>query len=512
MRNPNVPSASSNVIERKKLMLSLRWRWELILFVLFGVSTALIMSSFRGSVMTLLLLIALPAVLLVPGIVAIVVRIGRTLLHGFTWWQGIWLFLFVSGLVFRDRSIQEIQGETLDGWALFRVGFVAAAGMILLLKIGLRQSSWPSYLFRGLVAWLATYSLVCAMSSLWSVFPSWTLYKSCEYLVDVAALAAVVASARSVEAYKRLFDWTWALLGLLMVSVWIGLAVRPQDALIPSIGIFGVQLAGVMPNVNSNTVGELGAVIGVIAICRLLRGNKENARRVWYGALLTFGLVTMCFAQARSGILGFLVGLVVVLLVSGRVAMGLALLASAVLIFIANRDAWEVLSDFMRRGESEQEIYSLSSRVEWWSIAWPAFLKHPLTGYGAFAGARFFVMAESGMDVTGIHSDWVETLVGTGLWGFIPALLALLGTWRELIRPVRFPAFAPLERELKVEAVGVLAVISVRSIFSSDLFWHPPIVFFAILGYAQFLIIRRKDGCHNKTIIHGRRIESLNQH
>ena len=480
------------MIERKSLMQSPRWRRELALFVFFGVSTALIMSSSRYGVITLLIVMAIPAVLLVPGVLATVARSGRTLLRGFTWWQGMWLLLFVSGLVFRDRSIQEIQGETLDGWALFRVGFVAAAGTILLFKMARRQSAWPRYLFRGLVAWLATYSIVCVMSSLWSVFPSWTLYKSCEYFVDVAALAAVVETARSGEAYKRLFDWTWTLLGLMMISAWIGLVVLPQDALVPSTGIFAVQLVGLMPNISSNTLGELGAIVGVIAFSRLLRGNNENAERAWYGALLIFGLVTMVFAQGRSGILGFFVGLVLVLLVSGRVAVGLTLLAGAALIFIANGNAWGVVADFMRRGESEEELHSLSSRVEWWSLAWPAFLEHPLTGYGAFSGARFFVLAKNGLDVTGIHSDWVETLVGTGLWGFIPALLALLATWRELVRRVRVRALTPLEQQLKVEAIGVLAVISVRSIFSNNLFWHPPIVFFAIVAYAQFLIIRRR--------------------
>ncbi len=492
MPNATGPAANLNVTGRKKVMPSLRWRWELALFLFLSASAALIMSSSRYDVITVLIVIAIPAVFLLPGVVAIVIRSGRTLLTGFTWWQGMWLLLFVSGLVFRDRSIQEIQGEALDGWALFRVGCVTATGMILLLKMALRRSEWPSYLIRGVVAWLATYSSICLISSLWSVFPSWTLYKSCEYFVDVAALAAVVASARSADAYKRLFDWTWTLVGLLTISVWIGLAVRPQDALIPSVGIFGVQLAGVMPNVNPNSVGEFGALIGLIAICRLLRGNKENAQRAWYGALLLFGLATMCFAQARSGILGFVVGLVIVLVVSGRVTIGVALLGSAAVILIAAGNAWGVFSDFMRRGESQEELYTLSSRVEWWSLAWPKILEHPFIGYGAFAGARFFVMAENGLDVAGIHSDWVETLVGTGLWGFVPALLALFGTWRELIRRVRFPALTPVERQLRMEALGILGILSIRSMFSNDLFWHPPLVFFAILAYAQFLLIRRK--------------------
>jgi O-antigen ligase len=235
----------------------------------------------------------------------------------------------------------------------------------------------------------------------------------------------------------------------------------------------------------------MGAILALVAICRLLRGGNDQSRRVWYSGLLAFALASMVLAQARSGILGFFAGLVLVMLVTRRVKMGLGLLAGGTLVLIATPSALNIFSDFMRRGETQEELYSLSSRVEWWSLAWPAFLNHPLIGYGAFAGARFFVLAGSGLDVAGIHSDWVEMLVGTGLMGLIPALWAFAGTWRCLTKRVRGTAMTRLERQLRTEAIGVLAVMSIRSTFSNAIFWHPPIVFFAILAYAQWLIMRR---------------------
>jgi O-antigen ligase len=473
--------------------------------VVFGLVAALVMGSSHYDLISILIVIALPAALLLPGVLRTIIRGGRSLFQGFTWWQGIWTILFLSGLVFRDRGIQEIEGEAIDGWALFRLALVALAAMVLLVRVALRKSDWPRYLLRGLIAWLSAYSIICLISTLWSVFPSWTLYKSCEYLVDIAALAAVMAAARNAQSYKRLFNWTWCLLGLLLLSVWIGLLVRPQDALTPiwreqrmAAGLFSVQLSGVMPQLNGNAVGELGALVGVVAICRLLRKQRED--RAWYWFLLLVALITMCFAQARSGILGFVVGVALVMIFSGRLKMGLLMLAAFAAILIASGSAWGIFSDFMRRGESDEELYSLSSRVDWWSLAWPKILDRPFTGYGAFAGARFFVLSESGLDVSSIHSDWVETLVGTGLCGLIPALAVLVGTCRALVRSIRGAGLSLLERELRVEAIGALGVISIRSIFTNDLFWHPPLVFFAVLAYAQLMTARRRRHSANQVL------------
>jgi hypothetical protein len=474
-------------------MLKVRWVWEVSGFALLGAFAALVMSSSHRATSMILVLIGLLAVLFLPTGLIQGTRNAFAVVRSFTWWQGLWLLLFVSGLVFRERDLQSIEAEPLDAWAFFRIVLVTVTGLILLLKLALRQTHWLQYLFRGLVGFLASYSLVCMASSLWSVYPLWTFYKSGEYLVDVALLAAIVATAGSADAYSRLFDWTWTLLGLLMASVWLGLLLRPQEALVPAEGILGVQLSGIIPDVHPNTVGELGAVVGVIAFSRLLLSSRERSKRLWYGFLLTTGLLTMCLAQARSAIVGFVVGIILILLFSGRTAVGVFLaFASTVLLSIASVRGG--FSDFMRRGEAESELYNLSSRVEWWSFAWPKILEHPFIGYGAYAGARFFVMAEYRLDVPGIHSDWLETLVGTGLWGFIPALLALLGTWWQLIKSVRDSSLAPLERRLAIEAIGALGVVSIRSIFTSDLFWHPPIVFLAALGYAQFLRTRQKHG------------------
>lgn len=459
---------------------------QLLLFTVLGVSATLVIASPKIQRSAILILLALLIAMTLTRGLGKMVRAIKSL----TWWQILWLLLFVSGLVFRDRDLHAVETEPLDGSAMFRIALVCITAVVLLFRLSLRKTNWLQYLARGLTGILGSYCLVCLASCLWSVYPAWSGYKSLEFLVDVIALAAVVATAVSVETYKSLFDLTWFLVGLLLASVWLGVLIWPQDALVAGDGIIGVMLSGVMPDVSPNSVGELGAILGVVASCRLLRSSNNKSTGICYAFLLIAALVTMGLAQGRSAILGFAVGILLIFVFYGRVAVAVVLgFIGAVVVSLGS--VWETLLAFMSRGENEQNLYSLSDRVNWWSLAWPKILEHPFTGYGAFAGAKFLVMAQNKIDA-GIHSDWVEILVGTGVLGFVLGMLVLAGTWWHLIGSIRHSLLRHLEHQMAIEAIGVLGVISIRSIFSPDLFWHPPIVFFAIVGYAEFSRLRRK--------------------
>jgi O-antigen ligase len=253
-------------------------------------------------------------------------------------------------------------------------------------------------------------------------------------------------------------------------------------------------LSGVIPDINPNSVGELGAILGVVAFCRLLLRKDSRGSWIGYASLFVIAVATMILAQGRSAIAGFVFGIFLALLCSGRILLGFSLGAvGAAALSIAT--IWQTFAGFMSRGETESKLYSLSDRVEWWSLAWPRILDRPFGGYGAFAGARFLVMAENKIDA-GIHSDWVEILVGTGLMGFVIAVMIWAGTWLQYIKSVRDKSLGSLEFQLLIEAIAVMGVESIRSIFTTDLFWHPPIVFFACIAYAEYLRIRRTRAAH----------------
>jgi O-antigen ligase len=338
---------------------------------------------------------------------------------------------------------------------------------------------------------LAAYVLVSVASTTWSAYPAWTLYRSLEYGVDVALLAAILATVGSAEAYHTLFDWTWALYVLLVSSIWVGVLVWPGEALQPSPGLIGTALTGVLPAIPANTVGELGAVVAVVALARLLLTSGDPSNRTFYSLLLLVGLVTLVLSQTRSATAGFLLGAGLLLFLAKKTTLWVSAIIAS-LVILASR-AGDLLGAYFLRGQTPELFTSLSGRVDWWESGWQEFTKSPLTGLGAYT-ARFEVLAKIGASETStIHNTYMEVLVGTSFWGLAPVLIALIATWWILIGCVRNHPPNSCERRMALEAAAVLAVVSVRSLFTSHLIAHPSLSFLLLVGYAEFLRRRRRQ-------------------
>jgi O-antigen ligase len=315
-----------------------------------------------------------------------------------------------------------------------------------------------------------------------------------EYLVDIALLAAIVATLRAPNQCKSFFDVTWLLLSALIGTVWLGMLLWPADALIPGVGFVGVQLKGVLPLVDPNSLAEISGVLIVVAFTRCLFAVQH---RLFYAVVAVLILPTLVLAQGRSGTTGMITGLMLVLFFAVRarfVVPALALVGA--LIYLT--PAEDRFVEFFMRNQDPKYFASLSGRTDIWEVAWEAFLHRPITGFGGYAGARSSGSAVGdhvshlGTGATSMLSTWFELLLGVGTPGFLLMASALVGAWIILLRRVWYtPPEAELSYRLAVEALGVLGVITVRSIFTPNLIWHFPMVFLLVLGYAEAL--RRTD-------------------
>jgi O-antigen ligase len=490
-----------------------KWIWIVPPFVIVGVLASLGVFSVAyrvgGALAILVALFSLPALFVLAF--ALRQALGNLLsfLSSMTWWHVLWMVTFANALVFRIRDVSEISGNPLDEWAIFRMALVTMTALILIAHLALRRSHWIGSMSRGVVGALTTYGFVCVASTVWSVFPSWTFYKGCEFLVDVALVAAIVESVNSIEDYESLFNWTWVLYGLLLISAWLGAFLWPMDALFAKgfkIGLLGFRLQGVMPALSANDVGTFAAILALLALCRLLPLSGAPRDRAWYSVLLASSIVTMIFSQTRSAIAGFLFGVFLILVFSKRKGLS-AIITFLAAPILALSTAGGLIYAFLQRGQSEEQFATFSSRIEWWSFAWRQFLERPLTGFGAYAGGRFAVLAKMGFGQTStMHSDYLEVIVGTSIWGLIPLIAALLGTWWLLFRHVRSYSFSEQERQLAYEGIAVLGLLTFRSIFMTMLTWHPPLHFLVILGYAELQRRRQQFGVAYAPSISGRKI------
>jgi len=436
--------------------------------------------------LTIGVLVLAPVVILV-GIIGL--RQGKRrileLKANWTWWHGLIFLLYISTLVFRVRDAGASTEQPIDAWALLRLGPEGLVAAILASRLITRRTQWVRSMFRGLLGALAIYGLVSTVSATWSVYASWTLYKSLEFMLDVGVLASILATIDSAAEVESFFNWIWTLYAAELIWTWIGAAIWPSEAFDET-----ARLSGVWPVVASNSIGVSGAIVCIVALSRFLSAGSRKSPRAWYALIFAFGFISLVASQTRNALAGFVFGAFLVLWYQRRTWIGVMTAVLAVGLILYTSLGPEV-EEYVTRGQTESQIEGLSARTVWWSYAWQLMADHPLTGLGAYAAGKFGVLNRLGVgEASQMHSDWMEIMAGTSIWGLIPFLAAVIGCWWTLSRTFWDHTLSPIERGLSSEALGVLGVITLRSFFNVELMWHVPFLFLAVLGYAEFL--RRK--------------------
>jgi hypothetical protein len=98
-----------------------------------------------------------------------------------------------------------------------------------------------------------------------------------------------------------------------------------------------------------------------------------------------------------------------------------------------------------------------------------------------------------------ILNTWLEIVLGVGLLGSFLLLGAFCGVWIILFKRAWLKQNDTITHCLAVEALGVLSIISLRSMFTVHLIWHPPVIFLLVLGYAELIRRELKKGAHENT-------------
>lgn len=436
---------------------------------------------------TSVLVVAIPfAVVIAAGALPELIGGARSLARSFGWQEWVWALLFISAMTFEVRNLHETLNQPLDKFVAVRLGAELIVAMILAWRIVSGKSSLQ-YLFTGVPRFLAVYGLVCLASTAWSIVPIWTFFKAAEYSLDVVAAALIFESATTSEDFLKVLNWTWIVYALETGWAWLGGIVSPATAW-DDLG----RLSSVFPYVGPNGIGSTGAVLALVGISRLLWHDRRGVSRSWYWAVIAYGFASMYVSHTRHAIGGFVLGLIVILILAKRTWLLLAL-SSTVIPLLALTPIGAAVVTYLRRGQDDAAIRALTGRTDFWGVAWEQLSHHPLTGLGAYAGGRFAVMEKIGRAEAGsVHSDWVEILVGTSFWGVLALAVVVVGSGWFLFRGSISRRLSGLERDMAVECAGVWAMLTLHSFFNDEFTLHPPLMFMAVIGFAELLRRRFK--------------------
>jgi O-antigen ligase len=448
-------------------------------------------SEYAGLIVAAAAILAIPAVGLLINAWPELLQCIRQLRANWTWWHPLWFFLFFSTLVFRIRDVGQASQNPLDGAAMLRVIPEGLVSLSLIIRLILKKPNWMGALFRGIPGAMAIYCMVCLATTPISVNAGWTAYKSLEFLADVSMMAAIVASAEGFFTFENMVDWTLTFYGLSLLGVWSNLPIWPVDAM------DGGRLTGVLPVEASNSVGTSGAVLSIIALCRLLPAFGPTRKKAFYVLVLLFGLASMILSKTRNAEAAFIFAMVVVIAFSPKLRLNAFWASLVVAPFVAfavlmndrlGGYAYDFTMSVVNRDQSSEAVGSLSGRTAWWAFGMEQLSKHPWTGLGAYAAGRFAVLGKLGVGSAAMmHSDWIEVLIGTSFWGIIPFAGALLAAWYYLFRCMRGSIYRPEERQLALELFALLGMLTMHSFFNDELSWHCPVLYFSILAYAEYI-------------------------
>ncbi len=393
------------------------------------------------------------------------------------------VLLLVSNLVIRGRTTQELAANPLDAAGQFRVACIGLAGLLGLAAFlsagastGQRTTSLPLRLY-------IAYTLVVFAGVLLSVNEPLTAYRG----VELVAVLVVLIGARKVagdEATARIESALYWCTFALVASVWLGVVFVPSKAIVHladmSIPV-PYNLEGVYPSFASNAVGFLGAMLMLWSLARMHSqyGGRLRPRTAYTMAVI--GLVTLVFAQYRTGYVAALFAMVLLLLVRRKWGLAGLLAVGTAALLLWKPSLIAAAEPYVLRGQTVSQAQQLSGRVSWWQAALPVWKESPLIGRGLLTATRFEIFAPLG-DTTGagLHSTWIEALVGTGVIGLgFLGLSFLITVRRALVEAVRPDGWAV--------PIAVLAVIAIRSLTGNtfESFQYEALIFLWVASSLQ---------------------------
>ncbi len=322
-------------------------------------------------------------------------------------------------------------------------GVFALAALALLVPMFLPQARL-AYVIRG-KRWgmlgLGFYFVVAALSVLWSASPLNTAGKVLEIAVAFGLVWVLVMRPDAVAALKSTLKFVLFLEASLIIVAIAGFLLVPS-VFSEELSRRGFFFRGTMaaPFGGPNGFSAVGAMLAAYSAAHLFETPAGRPRSHWVGLFLIGSLATV-LSSGRQGVMIWMVGMAVVLLVFRRELFLLFVAPAAAALIFLN---WDFLWGIVSRGQVAGSLSTLTGRTVLWEAGWDALWRQPLTGYGFGAGSRFVALRAIGKDyLTHIHNGFLEALLGVGIIGFIPFIYTVFRTlgWsvRHLVRRIDVP-------------------------------------------------------------------------
>lgn len=402
-----------------------------------------------------------------------------------------WLMMFCSILNWRLRDVMAGQsfGDIFD---IFRISITITALFIAIIVIFVNLKR-VKYSFSLPILFLFMYGLAAMLSSILvdgsaSFYAFW---KSIELIVMLLVILATLSSSNPYICIIKSYELLILALKVLIIVFIVQAIIWPNEAFFPSRGIIPVMMQGLKPIVQQNGLAFYSAVV-ILSCFSSLHVKSCLFNKILNLLMIFASSATLVLSQSRTSIVGIFVAILIFILLIKK--KSIFFVCASLLFGLIIVELSSFILEFLRRGQDENLIYSLSGRTDAWSMGWELFKESPLVGHGFVAGSRAKIL---GGGMSTMHGAVFDVLVGMGLVGLVTWGGAIIFTSFYSLR-LRKLFYAELTANFRVrhaEMLSLFALILVRTTTNSGLAMHDHVfmLFLCFLGYAQSAIYADKN-------------------
>lgn len=335
-------------------------------------------------------------------------------------WPAVAVIALITAgdLEIRRRDVTAALDSSIDFIVLAELAAFGAVGLYLFLTVALppRRRRLPRIM-------VATWTLVSllAASALWAPSPALALVRSIQLLITMALVTALARRAGERDLALVAHGY------VLVVTSWIGVGIFMRSPPDNAAGRFAWLYT------HPVVAGSLLVIsIVILASWSTRSGGPRFLSLMTSRVLLIVHGAALMATQTRGAAIAVGAGLaaLVWLRMSGRRRVDAMILVGvgSPLIFAF---ATPVVTRFLLRGGSFEQLRTLNSRTELWSDAAAEIAESPLFGRGYFAARELFL---DSIGLGGAHNAYVEIAVSAGLFGMAAFLWVVGSTTLELWR------------------------------------------------------------------------------
>jgi len=334
------------------------------------------------------------------------------------------IFASISNKFFDIRDSASVISGQLSNAMLFR-GF-SIATVILIIFPYLKTIRLPNKI--GLKS-ILLYVIFCLLSIFWSYTPIATAGKSIELLIGLSTIFAASSCNNNCKRLTAFFNIAIYLMAVQVLIAFLGWFTGFPKFIEPASGGLSIISRSriVAPFLSANSVGYHSALIIIVIINAIPKMIKLSPLIIGY---LLFFITTLLLSTSRTSIGIVLLGLLSLIYFENKKLFILLAIPLSIIPIMDFTDLASSIFSFVQGNQAAHITSTLSGRTILWQHALEMCKENPFFGSGFGIGSRvlFSLSKLKGFSdtISTAHNGFLEVLMGVGVLGFLPWLIALV--------------------------------------------------------------------------------------